>query len=56
VGQSISVKYLPGKTDKIIVSSKRGYWPMLIFSVVLLLFVFFAVYKIDEMVKSGGAI
>lgn len=56
VGQSISVKYLPGKTDKIIVSPKRGYWIMLIFSVVLLLFVFFAVNKIDEMVKSGGAI
>jgi len=56
IGQSIPVKYLPGKTDKIIVSPKRGYWLMLIFSTLLLLFVFFAVYKIDEMVKAGGAI
>ncbi|MFT3677984.1 MAG: DUF3592 domain-containing protein [Chitinophagaceae bacterium] len=54
IGQSIPVKYLPGKTDKIVVSPKRGYWVMLIFSVVLLLFVFFAVYKIEEMVKAGG--
>ncbi len=55
IGQSISVKYLPCKTDKIIVSPKRGYWLMLIFSILLLLFVFFATYKIDEMVSTGGA-
>lgn len=50
IGQSIPVKYFPGKPDKIVVAEKRGYWPMLIFSIVILAFVFFAVYKIDEMV------
>lgn len=52
-GQSIPVKYLPEKPDKIIVAKTRGYWLMLIFSIVLLLFVFFAVYKIDQMAGTG---
>ncbi|HEY0677302.1 MAG TPA: DUF3592 domain-containing protein [Chitinophagaceae bacterium] len=50
VGQSITVKYLPEHPDKIIVAPKRGYWPMLIFTTALFLFIIFAVYKIDEMV------
>lgn len=53
-GDSVPVKYLPEKTDKIVVAEKRGYWLMLIFSIALLLFVFFAVYKIHEMVKADG--
>ena len=55
IGQSVPVKYLPERTDKIIVSSKRGYWFMLIFSILLLLFVFFAVYQIAEMMRTGVA-
>lgn len=53
-GQSIPVKYLPEKPDKIIVAPKRGYWGMLIFSILIFLFVLFAVYKIDEMLKVNG--
>lgn len=52
VGQSIPVKYLPEKPDKIVVSEKRGYWPMLIFSIVLLVFIVFASFKIYEMLKG----
>lgn len=48
-GQSIALQYLPEKPDKIIVSPKRAYWPMLLFSLLLALFVCFAVYKIDRM-------
>lgn len=53
-GQSIPLKYLPEKTDKIIVAPKRGYWGMLIFSILIFFFVLFAVYKIDEMLKVNG--
>ena len=53
IGQTIPVKYLPEKPDKIIVSEKREYWLMLIFSFLLMLFIFFAVYKIDEMLKAN---
>lgn len=49
--QSISLKYLPEKPDKIIVAAKRGYWSMLVFSMLIVLFVLFAVYKIDGMLK-----
>lgn len=52
VGQSIPVKYLPQSPDKIVVAEKRGYWPMLIFTVLLFLFVVFAVYKINEMMRN----
>ena len=54
IGQEVSVKYLPEKPDKIVVEKKRGYWPMLVFSIALLLFAFFAVYKIDETLKADG--
>ena len=54
VGQSIPITYLPAKPDKIVVGPKPGYWPMLIFSVALLLFAIFAVYKINEMVDVDG--
>ncbi|SDE35032.1 DUF3592 domain-containing protein [Niabella drilacis] len=54
VGQTIPVKYIPEQPDKIVVALRRGYWLMLIFSIVLLLFVFFAIYKINEMVKADG--
>ena len=51
VGQSIPVKYLPGKPGKIVVADKRGYWPMLIFSVLLFVFIVYAGFKIYEMLK-----
>ena len=54
VGQSITVRYLPGKPDKIVVAEKRGYWPMLIFSIILLLFAIFGMYKINETVNVDG--
>lgn len=54
VGQTVPVKYIPEQPDKIVVASARGYWPMLIFTTLLFLFVFFAVYKMDEMVKGNS--
>lgn len=54
VGQTVPVKYIPEQPNKIVVASTRGYWAMLIFTTLLFLFVFFAVYKIDEMVKSNS--
>ena len=51
VGQSVPVKYLPEKPGKIVVAEKRGYWPMLIFSMLLFVFIVFAGYKIYEMLK-----
>ncbi len=52
VGQSIPVKYLSEKPDKIVVADKRGYWPMLIFSILLFVFVVFAAYKIYGMLLN----
>ncbi|WP_298717112.1 DUF3592 domain-containing protein [Chitinophaga sp.] len=51
-GRTVPVKYLPEKPDKIIVEAKRGYWSMLVFTILLMLFIIFAVYKIDEMLKG----
>ncbi|WP_341837910.1 DUF3592 domain-containing protein [Chitinophaga pollutisoli] len=51
-GQAVPVKYLHEKPDKIVVEKERGYWIMLVFTILLMLFVFFAVYKIDEMIKG----
>lgn len=48
-GQTIPVQYLPEKPGKIIVSPKRGYWIMLIFSILLFLFCVYAVFGINEM-------
>ncbi len=53
-GESVPVKYLPEDPSKILVDGGQGYWPMLIFSILIFLFVIFAVYKIDEMVKTGN--
>lgn len=52
VGQSIPVKYLPQSPDKIVVAEKRGYWSMLILTVLVFAFVVFAVYKINEMMPG----
>ncbi len=54
IGDPATVYYMPEQPAKIVLSGGLGYGPMLIFSVALLLFAAFAVYKLDEMVKSGG--
>lgn len=50
ISQTIPVKYLSEKPDKIVVAEKRGYWVMLIFTILIALFVIFAVFRIEEMV------
>jgi len=54
VGDNIAAMYLPDKpADYIIGDVKEGYWILLLFSVLLLLFAVFAVYKINEMLVTG---
>ena len=53
-GETVPVKYLPEEPSKIVVEARPGYLPMLIFSILIFLFVIFAVYKIDEMIKTGN--
>ena len=53
-GENLTVKYLPEEPSKIVVGKGQEYLPMLIFSILIFLFVIFAVYKIDEMVKTGN--
>ncbi|MGX5817069.1 DUF3592 domain-containing protein [Chitinophaga lutea] len=48
-GQSVPVRYLPEHPDKIVVAEKRGYWLMLGFSIAIILFVCFAIFKIAAM-------
>ena len=52
-GETVPVMYLPEEPSKIVVYGKEGHWPMLIFAILIFLFVIFAIYKIDDMVKSG---
>lgn len=54
IGQPATVFYLPDQPARIVLSGGLGLGPMFIFSAALLLFVVFAVYKLDEMAKSGG--
>lgn len=54
MGDHVPVLYLPEQPSKIVVSRKRGYWLMLIFGILILLFMVFAVYKIDEMIEQGN--
>ena len=53
IGDTMAVVYLPEKPSKYAIDTKKAYWAVLIFCIILFLFVLFAVYKIDEMVKSG---
>jgi uncharacterized integral membrane protein len=53
VGDTMPLIYLPGTPSKYAIDTKKAYWAVLIFCMLLLLFVVFAVYKINEMVKSG---
>jgi hypothetical protein len=47
------VAYLPDKPAKYAVDTNNAYWAILIFSILLLLFVLFAIYKIEEMRPEG---
>jgi hypothetical protein len=51
IGDRMPVAYLPDDPAKYAVL-KTGYWPVLVFCIILFLFVIFAVYKIDEMVSG----
>ncbi len=53
IGDTMEIVYLPGKPSKYAIDTKGAYWGVLIFCSILLLFVLFAIYKIDGMVKSG---
>ena len=53
VGNTMQVVYLPDKPSKYAIDTKKAYWAVLIFSIILFLFVLFAVYKIDGMVQTG---
>ena len=53
MGDAMPVVYLPGKPSKYAIDTKKAYWAVLVFCVILFLFVVFAVYKINEMAMSG---
>jgi len=53
IGDTMAVVYLPDKPAKYAIDTNKAYWAVLTFAIILFLFVLFAVYKIDEMVKSG---
>jgi Protein of unknown function (DUF3592) len=46
VGDTLTVVYLPDKPAKYAIDTKKAYWAILIFCIILFLFVLFAVYKI----------
>lgn len=50
---TIPIAYLPGQAHKYAIHSKGGNTGMLIFSILLFLFVLFAVYKIRQMLETG---
>ena len=53
-GDRITVAYLPDKPATYAVAdTKKGFTGILIFTIILFLFMLFAVYKIDEMVRTG---
>lgn len=52
-GQPIGIAYLPDQPSKYaLTETKGGFTAVLIFCIIVFLFVIFAVYKIDEMVKA----
>ena len=52
-GDRMEVAYLPEKPSKYAIDTKKGYWFILIFCIILFAFVIFAVYKLDGMMQSG---
>ena len=54
LGDRITVAYLPDKPATYMVDgSKKGYIGILIFCIILFVFMLFAIYKIDEMTRTG---
>lgn len=47
------VIYLQEKPDKYAIDTKKAYWAVLIFSILVFLFFCFAVYKLNEMAYTG---
>jgi hypothetical protein len=56
IGDIMPVVYLPDRPAKYAVAIKTAHWAILVFTIILFLFVLFAVYKINEMANPGGAI
>jgi uncharacterized integral membrane protein len=52
-GDVMPVVYLLGKPAKYAIDTKKAYWVVLIFCIILFLFIVFAVYKLNGMVQSG---
>ena len=52
IGDPLPVAYLERKPHKYAIGLKTGYVAILIFCIILFLFVLFAVYKINEMLKG----
>lgn len=49
-GDSLPLTYLSNDPLKFTIDGGKSYWPMLVFSILLWLFVCFAAYKINEMI------
>lgn len=47
-GQTIIVRYLPDEPTKIVVGEKVGYWPMLVFTTILFLFVLYMIFQLSQ--------
>lgn len=53
IGDRMTVIYLPNKPEKYAIDTKGGYWFILVFCIILFVFIIFAVWKIDGMVRKG---
>lgn len=55
MGDGISLKYSPGKPSLYVIKGmQQGQWVFLIFCLVMLAFMIFASYKLNEMAESGS--
>lgn len=55
IGDGIPLKYSPGKPSFYVIKGmQQGQWVFLIFCLVMLAFMIFASYKLNEMVESGS--
>lgn len=50
IGDKLPIFYLPENPSKMTVDNKTGYYPLLIFTILIFLFIVFATFKIEEMV------
>lgn len=53
IGDAFEVIYLPDQPAKYAIDTKGGNLLILIFSIILFLFILFAVYKLQEMAETG---